>query len=45
MNAIPEIKVYGSYWCPDCSRTKQFLGEHQIPYSWVKIEDDGNQCS
>jgi len=36
----PEITVYGAYWCPDCTRSKQFLGEHQIPYTWVNIEDD-----
>ncbi|NQS91385.1 MAG: FAD-dependent oxidoreductase [Chloroflexi bacterium] len=38
MNTIPEITVYGAYWCPDCSRSKAFLGEHQIPYNWVDIE-------
>lgn len=36
----PEITVYGAYWCPDCRRSKQFLGEHQIPYHWVDIEQD-----
>lgn len=36
----PEIVVYGAYWCPDCRRSKQFLGEHQIPYEWVDIEQD-----
>lgn len=36
----PEITVYGAYWCPDCRRSKQFLGEHQIPYLWVDIEQD-----
>ena len=36
----PEITVYGAYWCPDCRRSKQFLGEHQIPYNWVDIEGD-----
>jgi thioredoxin reductase (NADPH) len=34
------ITVYGAHWCPDCRRSKQFLGEHQIPYRWVNIEDD-----
>ena len=34
------ITVYGAYWCPDCRRSKQFLGEHQIPYAWVDIEED-----
>jgi thioredoxin reductase (NADPH) len=35
-----DITVYGAYWCPDCRRSKQFLGEHQIPYKWVDIEQD-----
>ena len=35
-----EITVYGAHWCPDCRRSKQFLGEHQIPYNWVNIEED-----
>lgn len=34
------ITVYGAFWCPDCHRSKQFLGEHQIPYGWVDIEED-----
>ncbi|MGD9332477.1 MAG: FAD-dependent oxidoreductase [Desulfobacterales bacterium] len=36
----PEITVYGAHWCPDCRTSKQFLGEHQIPYNWVDIEED-----
>jgi thioredoxin reductase (NADPH) len=38
----PEITMYGAYWCPDCSRSKAFLGEHQIPYKWVDIEQDSD---
>ena len=34
------IVLYGAHWCPDCRRSKQFLGEHQIPYEWVDIEED-----
>jgi thioredoxin reductase (NADPH) len=34
------ITVYGAFWCPDCRQSKQFLGEHQIPYRWVDIEED-----
>ena len=37
-----DITVYGAHWCPDCRRSKQFLGEHQIPYNWVDIEEDKN---
>jgi thioredoxin reductase (NADPH) len=35
-----QITIYGAYWCPDCRRSKMFLGEHQIPYQWVDIEED-----
>src|SRR5712692_4983581 len=34
------IMVYGTFWCPDCKRSKKFLGEQQIPYQWVDIEQD-----
>ncbi|KAA3659759.1 MAG: FAD-binding protein [Chloroflexi bacterium] len=36
----PTITVYGAHWCPDCRRSKQFLGEHQIPYNWVDVQQD-----
>ncbi len=36
----PTIMLYGAHWCPDCRRSKQFLGEHQIPYAWIDIEQD-----
>lgn len=36
----PAITVYGAYWCPDCRRAKQFLGEFQFPYRWIDIEQD-----
>jgi thioredoxin reductase (NADPH) len=36
----PTITLYGAHWCPDCRRSKQFLGEHQIPYRWIDIEED-----
>jgi thioredoxin reductase (NADPH) len=36
----PVITVYGAHWCPDCQRSKQFLGEQFIPYRWVDIEQD-----
>jgi thioredoxin reductase (NADPH) len=35
------IKLYGAHWCPDCRRSKRFLGEQQIPYDWIDIEKDG----
>jgi thioredoxin reductase (NADPH) len=35
-----EIVVYGTNWCPDCKRSKQFLGDQRIQYAWVDIEHD-----
>ncbi|MGE5255284.1 MAG: FAD-dependent oxidoreductase [Hyphomicrobiales bacterium] len=37
---LADITVYGAHWCPDCRRSKMFLGEHQVPYNWVDIEED-----
>jgi glutaredoxin-like protein len=34
------ILVYGTTWCPDCVRAKQFLDKQHIPYKWINIEDD-----
>lgn len=38
--AEPKVTVYGAYWCPDCRRSKKFLGEQFIPYRWIDIEQD-----
>jgi thioredoxin reductase (NADPH) len=37
---MADITVYGAPWCPDCRRTKKFLGEQRVPYVWVDIDDD-----
>jgi thioredoxin reductase (NADPH) len=34
------ITVYGAYWCPDCRRSKKFLGEQMMHFKWVDIEQD-----
>lgn len=34
------IVVYGTTWCPDCQRSKAFLGEQRVHYVWVDIETD-----
>ena len=36
------ITVYGAPWCPDCKRSKQFLGEHRVAYDWIDIEQDAD---
>ena len=40
MPEATSLTIYGAHWCPDCRRSKQFLGEYQIPYNWVNIEED-----
>jgi thioredoxin reductase (NADPH) len=34
------LTVYGTTWCPDCKRSKQFLGDQRVPYKWVNVEQD-----
>ena len=34
------ITVYGARWCPDCRRSKQFLGEQRVHYEWIDVDKD-----
>jgi mycoredoxin len=34
------IKVYGTTWCPDCTRAKQVLGKNKVAFEWIDIEKD-----
>jgi mycoredoxin len=34
------IVVYGTTWCPDCSRSCRLLEARRLPYRWVDIEED-----
>jgi thioredoxin reductase (NADPH) len=34
------ITLYGTGWCPDCKRSKQFFGEQRVPYTYVDIDSD-----
>jgi thioredoxin reductase (NADPH) len=36
----PGITVYGTQWCGDCKRAKQFFGEQRVHYRFVDIEMD-----
>ena len=36
----PNITVYGADWCGDCRRSKRFLTEKNIPFTWVDIDQD-----
>lgn len=37
---MDQITVYGAPWCPDCRRSKAFLMEQRIPFTWVDIDAD-----
>ncbi len=32
------LTVIGASWCPDCRRTKSFLGEQRIKYDWIDLD-------
>ena len=34
------IKMYGTYWCVDCKRAKQFFGEHRVNYEFIDVDGD-----
>jgi glutaredoxin-like protein len=34
------LLVYGTDWCYDCRRARQFLQNHNIPFHWIDIDTD-----
>src|SRR4029079_7405845 len=32
------IRLYGTLWCSDCKRAKQFFGEQRVPYEFIDID-------
>lgn len=38
--AHTNIKVYGTTWCSDCKRAKQFFGEQRVHYDFVDVDAD-----
>ena len=39
------ITMYGTYWCGDCRRAKQFLGGNRIDFKFIDVDDDKNAMS
>ncbi len=39
---MPEkpIVMYGTNWCRDCFRSRNFLRKHDIAFTWVNIDKD-----
>ena len=34
------ITVYGATWCGDCRRSKKFLEQNQVAFTWIDVEAD-----
>jgi glutaredoxin-like protein len=34
------IVMYGTDWCLDCVRSKNFLQKQSVPFTWVNIDKD-----
>lgn len=39
------IVLYGAEWCPDCRRSKAFLRDQRIEYTYVDLEEQPNEVS
>ncbi|MBM2827218.1 MAG: mrx1 [Dehalococcoidia bacterium] len=35
-----QIVMYGTTWCPDCTRAKRFLDQREIQYKWINVDAD-----
>ena len=36
------IKLYGTAWCDDCKRAKQFFGEQRVHYDFIDVDADAD---
>ena len=36
--AAPQLVLYGAAWCPDCRRSKSFLAEQRVSYTYIDLE-------
>lgn len=37
-----KITMYGADWCGDCRRSKRFLDENQVAYTYIDVEADAS---
>lgn len=40
------VQLYGTHWCPDCRRARQFLNTHGIAFTEIDVDanpDAANQ--
>ena len=36
---MTDVTVYGTSWCADCRRTKQFLRERGVPFKEIDVNE------
>ena len=34
--------LYGTYWCQDTMRSRNYLSRHDVPYTFVDVEADAD---
>lgn len=42
---MASLRVLGTSWCPDCTRTRALLDAHHVEYEWTDIEADDEAAS
>lgn len=40
METNKQLTIYGTLWCPDCVRSKRFLNDNNIEYTWIDIDQN-----
>jgi len=35
-----KITMYGTQWCIDCFRAKEFFARYEVSYRWVDVDQD-----
>lgn len=40
MTESPQIIIYGTAWCGDTRRARQYFEQNHIAYQWVDIDQD-----
>jgi mycoredoxin len=35
-----QIKIYGTNWCPDTFRARQYCDKHKIPFTFIDIDQN-----
>lgn len=39
------ILIYGTNWCPDCTRVRRYMDENNVAYLWININKDPSACA